>query len=266
MATLREITSNFQKLDKFEGIGLRRWQKMMHFLLTTLKVVYVLNTPYPMETKNESLEETRQRFKFKNDDYIYRSHILNSTSDALFDIYRGTESAKELWEALENKYMTKDALSKNFLVRQFNNYKMVEERSVLDQLHEIQRILSHFKQHKMHMDESIIVSYIVDKLPPSWKDTKITLKHKKEDMSLEDLANHLRIKENLRLQEDTKEHVSKVHVIEGGESSQGQKGNKKMPYKDNNNKGNKKAKVICGRATNQAIRKDIALFGSANMV
>jgi len=43
----------------------------------------------------------------------------------------------------------------------------------------------------MHMDESTTVSSIVDRLLPSWKDTKRTLKHKKEDMSLEDLANHL---------------------------------------------------------------------------
>ena len=120
----------------------------MHFLLTTLKVVYVLNTPYPMETENESLEQTHRRSKFENDDYICRGHILNSMLNALFDVYQGIESAKELWKALQNKYMTEDALSKNFLVSQFNNYKMVKERYVLDQLHEIQHILSHFKRHK----------------------------------------------------------------------------------------------------------------------
>ena len=64
-------------------------------------------------------------------------------------------------------------------------------------------------------------------------------------MPLEDLANHLRIEEELRLQDEFKEHVSKIYVIEDGESSQGKKGNKKRPYKDNNNKGNKKAKVVC---------------------
>ena len=40
-------------------------------------------------------------------------------------------------------------------------------------------------------------------------------------MTLEDLANHLRIEKELRLQEESKEHVSKIHVIEEGESSQG---------------------------------------------
>ena len=89
IATLREMTSNFHKLDKFEGVGFRRWQKKMHFLLTTLKVVYVLNTPYPIEAKAETLDQARCRSKFENDDYIYRGHILNSMSDALFDVYQG---------------------------------------------------------------------------------------------------------------------------------------------------------------------------------
>jgi len=94
------------------------------------------------------------------------------------------------------------------------------------------------------MDEIIIVSSIVDKLPPSWKDTKRILKHKKEEMSLENLAHNLRIKEELRVQDESKKHVSKIHVIEDGDSSQGEKGNKKRPHKDNNNKDNK-AKVVC---------------------
>nr|GEV18041.1 zinc finger, CCHC-type [Tanacetum cinerariifolium] len=45
--TVKEMTTNFGKLDKFEGHDFRRWQKKMHFLLTTLKVVYVLTTPRP---------------------------------------------------------------------------------------------------------------------------------------------------------------------------------------------------------------------------
>ncbi|GJU95730.1 zinc finger, CCHC-type containing protein [Tanacetum coccineum] len=42
--TVKDMTTNFGKLDKFKGHDFRRWQKKMHFLLTTLKVVYVLTT------------------------------------------------------------------------------------------------------------------------------------------------------------------------------------------------------------------------------
>ncbi|KAL0378958.1 UNVERIFIED_CONTAM: hypothetical protein Sradi_3201300 [Sesamum radiatum] len=45
--SVKDMTAKFSKLDKFEGVDFRRWQKKMHFLLTTLKVVYVLSTPFP---------------------------------------------------------------------------------------------------------------------------------------------------------------------------------------------------------------------------
>ena len=64
-------------------------------------------------------------------------------------------------------------------------------------------------------------------------------------MSTEELANHLRIEEELHAQDESKENVPKIHVIEDGESSQVPKENKKRPNKyNNNNKGNKKAKVV----------------------
>jgi len=38
-----------------------------------------------------------------------------------------------------------DASSKNFLISQFSNYKIVKEHSILNKLHEIQLMLTHFK-------------------------------------------------------------------------------------------------------------------------
>ncbi|XP_073219592.1 uncharacterized protein [Cicer arietinum] len=130
-------------------------------------------------------------------------HILNGMSDSLFDIYQSSIFAKELYEKLESRYMQEYATSKKFLVSQFNNYKMVDNKSVMEQMHETGRILNNYKQHQMHMNETIIVSCIIDKLPPSWKDFKKSMKHKKYDISLEILGNHLRLEEEYRKQEDS---------------------------------------------------------------
>nr|GEU87059.1 zinc finger, CCHC-type [Tanacetum cinerariifolium] len=74
---VKEMTTDFGKLDKFQGHDLRRWKKKMHFLLTTMKVVYVLTTLMPELTEDDTVENV--------------------------------ESAKELWDSLESKYMKKDA-------------------------------------------------------------------------------------------------------------------------------------------------------------
>ncbi|GJV92948.1 FRIGIDA-like protein 3 [Tanacetum coccineum] len=170
--TVKDMTAMFGKLDKFEGNNFRRWQKKMHFLLTTLKVVYVLSTPMPEFVEDEPLEQTRRRCKWENDDYICRGHILNE-----------------------------DASSKKFLVSNFNNYKMVD-------------------------------SSIIDKLPPSWKDFKHSLKHNKEELSLVQLGGPFRIEESLRVEESGKgkgkEIVgsSSVIMIEDGKNKNNNKNNK----------------------------------------
>lgn len=240
------------KLDKFDGGNFRRWQKKMHFMLTTLNVVYVLTKPYPEEKEDETLEETRVRMKFENDDYICKGHILNALSDAMFDVYSNTETAKEMWDSLEGRYMTEDATSKKFLVSQFMSYKMVDNKSVIDQLHDIQHILNQFKIKNMNMDESIVVSSVIDKLPPSWKDYKKSLKHQTEDLTLEQLAVHLTVEEQTRRQE--KEELgagaSKVHVVEEGKGSNKGKHKKQKVRRDydrgDDPKG-KKPKVECWR-------------------
>nr|GEW58574.1 hypothetical protein [Tanacetum cinerariifolium] len=73
--TMKGMTTNFGKLDKFEGHYFRRWQNKMHFLLTTLKVVYVLTTPMPELMEDDTVEAIRRRAKWENDDYIFRGHI-----------------------------------------------------------------------------------------------------------------------------------------------------------------------------------------------
>ncbi|GKB39574.1 zinc finger, CCHC-type containing protein [Tanacetum coccineum] len=158
---MKHMASNFAKLDKFEGVDFRRWQKKMHFLLSSMSVVYMLTTPIP-------------------------------------------EDEKKLWDSLEAKYMAEDASSKKFLVSNFTNYKMTDLRPVMKQYTELLGILGRFTQHKMNMNKAIQVSCIIDKLPPSWKDFKHTLKHNKEELNMVKLGSHLCIEESLKVQDNDK--------------------------------------------------------------
>ncbi|GJZ28709.1 hypothetical protein Tco_0573356 [Tanacetum coccineum] len=128
----------------------------MHFLLSSMSVVYVLTTPIPEDGGDDAtLEQIMKRAKWDNDDYVCIDLILNGMSDSLFDIYQNVKSSKELWDSLEAKYMAEDASSKKFLVSNFTNYKMIDSRPVLEQYNELLGILGRFTQHKMNMDEAI---------------------------------------------------------------------------------------------------------------
>ncbi|KAH7861680.1 hypothetical protein Vadar_029250 [Vaccinium darrowii] len=245
--SLRQFAADFVKLNSFDGSNFPRWQKKMHFLVTTLNVVYVLTTPKPAQTENETLAETRARLKWESDDYICKGHILNGMSNNLFDVYQNKATAKEIWDALEAKYMLDDAASKKFLATKFFSYKMVDARSVVEQFHEIMHILNQFSQHNMNMDGSISVSSIIDKLPSTWKDVKKSLKHGKEEMTLEQLGQHFQVEEVLRQNlTNVEESTSKVHVMEEGQSS-------RQPHqsKHGNQNQNKKRKADHENGQNQ---------------
>ncbi|GKA03463.1 zinc finger, CCHC-type containing protein [Tanacetum coccineum] len=181
---------------------------------------------------------SRERLKFENDDFICRGHILNAMSDPLFDVYQNYSTAKELWNALEERYFTEDATSKKFIVSKFNSYKMVDSRPIMDQMYELEHILSMFTQNNMNIDESVQVASIIDKLSSTWKDVKKNLKHRKDDLSLKDLGKHLLIEEQYRLENKTNDDTPKVHIVEeNGESSKA--GGKKRRYDDKDKKNKK---------------------------
>ncbi|GJR63969.1 zinc finger, CCHC-type containing protein [Tanacetum coccineum] len=216
-AAMKHMALNFAKLDKFEGVDFRRWQKKMHFFLSSMSVVDL---------------------------------IFNGIPDPLFDIYHNVESSKELWGSLEAKYMAEDASSKKFLVSNFKNYNMTNSRPVMEQYNELLGIIGRFTQHKINMDEVIQVSCIIDKLSPSWKDFKHTLKHQKE-LTLVELGSHLRIKESIRAQDNDKPKGNNVagplvvNMVDHNNSSRYNDNIGKRKHQDTKANPNKKSKVTC---------------------
>nr|GMD70522.1 Retrovirus-related Pol polyprotein from transposon TNT 1-94 [Ipomoea batatas] len=125
-----DFAVNIPKLEHFEGVGFRRWQKKMKFLLAALNVAYVLSTPKPVEQENETLEAT-----------------------------------------------------------------------LMEQFHEIVRILGQIRHHGMNMDDSIAIASIIDKLPPSWNKVHRALMQRKEELTMEQLGSHLYVEEGIRQKE-----------------------------------------------------------------
>ena len=79
---------------------------------------------------------------------------------------------------------------------------MVENRPVIDQFHELQRMHANMKILEINMDEVFIVSSIINKLPPSWRDVRHALKHKREEITLSNFGQHIVVESSIRIQEN----------------------------------------------------------------
>ncbi|GJX32638.1 hypothetical protein Tco_0242493 [Tanacetum coccineum] len=76
---MKHIVANFSKQDKFEGVDFRRWQKKMHFLLSTMSMVYVLNTPMPEDGENATVEHIK-----KMEQMVIMEYLVNISKRRTF--------------------------------------------------------------------------------------------------------------------------------------------------------------------------------------
>ncbi|PHU28177.1 Plant UBX domain-containing protein 7 [Capsicum chinense] len=177
------------------------------------------------------------------------NYILSGLQDDLYNVYSGTKTSKELWGTLERKYKMEDARIKKFLVARFLDFKMIDSKSVVSQVQELQVIIHDLLAEGLIVNDVFQVAAIVEKLSALWKDFKNYLKHKRKEMTIEDLIVRLRIEEdNKAAERRSKENstMSGVHIIEDGQNNS--KKIKKVEHGSNQPKKKFKGKCFnCGK-------------------
>jgi hypothetical protein len=85
-----------------------------------------------MPNEGATVKQTDVKFKWEEDYYTCHWNIFNTLTDHLFDMYAPKKYAKEIWEALDNKYKTGDFENKSYLVSNYFDFKMVDNKPILN--------------------------------------------------------------------------------------------------------------------------------------
>ncbi|GJW64041.1 pol polyprotein [Tanacetum coccineum] len=140
------VANHAEKPEKFNGQNFKRWQQKMFFYLTTLGLARFLKETAPQveppaEGQSSNAQAVQAVEAWKHSDFLCHNYVLNGLIDPLYNVYCKTTTAKELWESLERKYKTEDAGTKKFVVARFLDYKMVDSKSVVSQVQDLQVLL-----------------------------------------------------------------------------------------------------------------------------
>nr|KAJ0225474.1 hypothetical protein LSAT_V11C100003670 [Lactuca sativa] len=206
-AILHFMNQEFAKLDQFDGQNYTRWAEKVKFMLHVLKLSFVLDPKLapipenPIPKEGESVDPA------------------NSLSDRLYDLYSPVKDPKELWNALELKYKAHEEGTNKYLVSKYLEFQMVDDKSIMEQVHELQVMVNKLNALTISLPELFQVGVIIAKLPPSWKDFSKRMIHKSEDYSLDDLMKHLRIEEETRIRDKKGKVGQSVHQVSTGSSS-----------------------------------------------
>ncbi|XP_076919848.1 uncharacterized protein LOC143580799 [Bidens hawaiensis] len=190
------MANHAKKPEKFTGVHFKRWQQKMFFYLTTLNLAQFLEKTAPIPTAQDDAQSVSALDAWKHSEFLCRNYVLNSLVDPLYNVYCGIKTAKELWESLDKKYKTKDAGTKKFAVARFLDFKMVDSKTVITQVQELQVILHEIHAEGMTLSETFQVAAIIEKFPPNWVEFKNYLKHKRKEMTFDELIVRLRIEED----------------------------------------------------------------------
>ena len=184
-----------------------------------------------------------QRFTEANT--LFRGAILSALTDRLVDVYMHIKDGKELWDALEAKFGASDAGSDLYIMESFHDFKMVNDKSIVQQAHDIQCIAKELEILKCSLPDPFVAGCIIAKLPSSWRSFATALKHKRTKISVEELIASLDVEEKARAK-DTKggENQSMANMVQNNWNHGKGKGKNKLNKTTNFEKKNK-AELPC---------------------
>uniref|UniRef100_A0ACD5VAQ0 Uncharacterized protein n=1 Tax=Avena sativa TaxID=4498 RepID=A0ACD5VAQ0_AVESA len=163
--------------------------------------------------KPEGDLSAEQEANFKKADTMFMAALFSVLGDNIVDPYMSFDNGKDAWEALEAKFGVSDAGTELYVMEQFYDYRMVDERSFVEQAHEIQSLAKELEQFKCSLPNKFVAGGIIAKLPPSWRNFATSLKHKRQEFSVTDLIGSLHVEEKARAKDKT------ARGLEGGSTA-----------------------------------------------
>ncbi|KAF8775995.1 hypothetical protein HU200_003996 [Digitaria exilis] len=145
---------------------------------------------------------SEQGSAFEVKDNLFRGCILGVIAPHLINPLLKKKTGKEMWDALDAQYGVSDAGSELYLMEQFLDYRMVEDRPVVEQANELHVLAKDLgccnKENPCVLPDKFVAGGIISKLPPSWRDFATSLKHRRQEFTIDGLIGTLDVEEKAR--------------------------------------------------------------------
>ncbi|XP_016496225.1 uncharacterized protein LOC107815212 [Nicotiana tabacum] len=188
--TLNKTLLDLSKLEPLDGNNYKRWSQIFLIFFEQLEVDYVLFNDPPADIvadnsnfANIVVADDATKKKFEKDNKAVRGHLLSHMTSPLFDLFINYKSAKVTWDSLEKKYGADDAGKNKYVVGKWIKFQMVEDKPIMEQVHEYEILIADVLNEGMEMCEILQANVVLEKFPPSWNDYRNQLKHKKKKLN-----------------------------------------------------------------------------------
>ena len=96
-----------------------------------------------------------------------RHAILSILSNELFYIYCQFKVAKEIWNAMNKKYILENLGTHKYVIGNFRNFQTTEDKDVSSQIHDYHLLINDLVIEDIKLPKPFVVGYLVETLPES---------------------------------------------------------------------------------------------------
>ena len=116
---------NILKIEVFEGQNFQRWQELISSVLDMHGVVVALTYCKPSSVANPKEVEA---WAYVNK--VCRHIIISTLSNDLFVVYGTYKEVNQIWESMITKYIAEDAGKQKFVIGNFHQWEMVDDKDI----------------------------------------------------------------------------------------------------------------------------------------
>ncbi|KAL0290776.1 UNVERIFIED_CONTAM: Retrovirus-related Pol polyprotein from transposon TNT 1-94 [Sesamum angustifolium] len=139
----------------------------------------------------ENVSDDKKR---DNDEYAYSSIILN-LSDSVIRKVGKQNSAKELWDRLEELFTETSLPSKLFLLEKFFRYKLDMSKNIDENIDEFTKLVQDIKLTGDKNIDDYTPIVLLNAIPDAYSDVKAAIKYGRDNVCLDTVINGLKSKE-----------------------------------------------------------------------
>ncbi|XP_014660536.1 uncharacterized protein LOC106804281 [Setaria italica] len=183
-----------------------------------------MNVWFITKERSEGLHTSTEDSVYMSADNLFKRVMISVLAENLVNSYMQHPSSKALCDALEANFEVSDAGSELYIMEQFYDYKMIDDRPVVEQAHGIHAIAKDLDNLRCPLPDKFVVGGIIAKLPPLWRNFATTLKHKRQEFTIAGLIGTLDVEEKARAKDPH------ARGNEGGSSAHVHKGKAKVVF------------------------------------
>ncbi|XP_010242830.1 PREDICTED: uncharacterized protein LOC104587075 [Nelumbo nucifera] len=174
---------DFSKIEPFNGTNYKCWRQYLLFALEQLGVAFALTEPNPLNMEEPTRSIVVEHWTTA--DHLCTNHNLNCLSDELYNVYSSYNYAYEIYNALDTKYALENAENKKYAIANFLHFTIKEDMDVSAQIDEFRVLVGELAKEDMVLPDEFIASSLIEKLLHAWNDFKTSMKHKRNDTTLD---------------------------------------------------------------------------------